>query len=134
MPINDLLKYIVTDDNFKATDEFENLMADKVGMLVDTRKREVANVLFNSDDDVDDSDDIVEEDIDLLRDIVDSKKDQKYKFSDGSTMDVDVQTASLLLIVYESLDESNKKKFEEKVYKSKKSFLELVTFAQKKIG
>ena len=51
------------------------------------------------------------------------------KFEDGSSIEVDVQTASLLLIVYESLDGSNKKKFEEKVYKSKKSFLELVDFA-----
>ena len=76
----------------------------------------------------------VKEDIDLLKDIVETKKDKTYEFKDGSSVEVDVQTASLLLIVYGSLDGSNKKKFEEKVYKSKKSFLELVSFAQKKIG
>ena len=130
-----LIDYIINDNNTKAADEFENLMADKVGNLVDKRKVEIANNLFNETEDVtDDDNEIVEEDIDLLKDIVETKKDQTYEFEDGSSVEVDVQTASLLLIVYESLDGSNKKKFEEKVYKSKKSFLELVDFAQKKIG
>ena len=121
------------DESFKASDEFENLLADKVGALIDTRKREVANSLFNIDDNEEETVDI-NEDIDLLKDIIENKKDQTYEFQDGSSLEVDVQTASLLLIVYESLDSSNKKKFEKKVYASKKSFLELVSFAQKKIG
>lgn len=196
----ELIDFIFNDENTKAEDEFENLMADKVGELIDKRKREIANKIFNhseGDDDLEEAFEVgntvkvsaprgvefetgysrfrgktgvvtqttmprvdgvgagvyeielesgqrkifsemelefVKEDIDILKDIVETKKDKTYEFKDGSSVEVDVQTASLLLIVYESLDGSNKKRFEEKVYKSKKSFLELVSFAQKKIG
>ena len=196
----ELINFIVNDENTKAEDEFENLMADKIREQFDKRKREIANKIFNyseNDDDLEEEFEVgntvkitspeavdfetnynrfrgqtgvvtqtvmpnvvavgngvyqveletgqrkmfaekelefVKEDIDLLKDIVETKKDKTYEFKDGSSVEVDVQTASLLLIVYGSLDGSNKKKFEEKVYKSKKSFLELVSFAQKKIG
>ena len=132
----ELIDFIFNDENTKAEDEFENLMADKIGNLVDRRKIEVANTIYsdNKSSDDSDNDEVIEEDVDLLKNIVETKKDQVYEFKDGSSVSVDVQTASLLLIVYESLDSSNQKKFEEKVYKSKKSFLELVDFAQKKIG
>jgi hypothetical protein len=74
------------------------------------------------------------EDIDLLRDIADNDKSQEYVFGDGSKLSVDAQTASLLLIVYESLSGANQKKFEGNVYKSKKEFLKLVDFAKDKVG
>jgi len=75
----------------------------------------------------------IHEAIEVLQDIVDDNKPQKYEFEDGSSLNVDVQTASLLLIVYEGLGNAEKKKFEEKVYKSKKDFLQLVKTSQEKV-
>ena len=50
----ELINFIVNDENTKAEDEFENLMADKIGELVDKRKREIANKIFNYSENDDD--------------------------------------------------------------------------------
>ena len=42
----ELIDFIFNDENTKAEDEFENLMADKGGVLIDKRKREIANKIF----------------------------------------------------------------------------------------
>ena len=66
-----------------------------------------------------------------LKNIVENHSVKSYKFKDGKTMEIDEQTAKVVLSIHEAVDDENKKKIEEMASKSKQHFTKVVDFAWK---
>lgn len=66
-----------------------------------------------------------------LKNIVDNHSAKAYKFKDGKSMKIDVQTAQAVLNVHKSVNDDNKKKIEDMASKSKHHFTKVVDFAWK---
>jgi len=77
---------------------------------------------------------VLAESIKEIQDIVKSKSAKSLKFKQGGSMKVDMTTANALLTVYDALNPSNKKKFEELLTKNKNTFSKMVDFSWKSVG
>ena len=63
-----------------------------------------------------------------------SSRPMRIKFDSGTTENLDKQTAEQLLDVHKKLNSSNKKRFEQNLFKSSLDFMKMVDFAVKKAG
>jgi len=68
-----------------------------------------------------------------LEKIVKSKSMGEVEFADGDTMKVDMQSANVMLKVYEALNSSNKKKFADAINKDETMFMKMMDFAWSKM-
>ena len=82
---------------------------------------------------VQESEEISESVIEDLRGIVMSKNADQVEFENGNDVKVDVQTANVLLKVYDALNSQNQKKFEDALRKNEKSFMKMLDFAWSKM-
>ena len=71
--------------------------------------------------------------IDDLKKIVSSKSAKDVKFSDGTTLKVDMFSASAITKVYDALNTANKKKFADAINKNEQSFMKMMDFAFSKV-
>ena len=71
--------------------------------------------------------------LNTIKGIVKSKGANSVKFDDGKTVKVDMQTANVLLKVYDALNSQNKEKVEKMMQKDKASFMKLIDFAWKQV-
>jgi hypothetical protein len=67
--------------------------------------------------------------LDTIKQIVKNKSAKAVKFDDKKSMKVDMQTANVLLKVYDALNPANKEKVEKMMNKDKASFMKFVDFA-----
>jgi hypothetical protein len=67
--------------------------------------------------------------LDTLKDIVKKKGAQTVKFANGKSLKVDMTTASMLLSVYNQINDANKKKLATQLDKGPSSFMKMVDFA-----
>jgi hypothetical protein len=67
--------------------------------------------------------------IDDLRNIVKTKSAKKVKLSDGSSITVDLTTASAITQVHDKLNDANKSKFADALGKNETMFMKMVDFA-----
>jgi hypothetical protein len=63
-----------------------------------------------------------------------SRSPMRIKFDSGTSENIDKQTAEQLLDVHKKLNSSNKKRFEQNLFKSSLDFMKMVDFAVKKAG
>ena len=63
-----------------------------------------------------------------------SSRPMRIKFDSGTSENLDKQTAEQLLDVHKKLNSSNKKRFEQNLFKSSLDFMKMVDFAVKKAG
>jgi hypothetical protein len=73
----------------------------------------------------------LDEDVSVLNQIKNTKKDQKIKFKDGSTVEVAADEARIILKKLEELEGEEKKKFENMLSKNQQSFLMAYRIAYK---
>ena len=71
--------------------------------------------------------------LDTIKSIVKNKSANAVKFDDKKSLKVDMQTANVLLKVYDALNPDNKKKVEAMMNKDKASFMKIVDFAWKSV-
>ena len=71
--------------------------------------------------------------MDTIKGIVKNKSANTVKFNDGKTMKIDMQTANVLLKVYDALNKQNKEKVETMMSKDKQNFMKIVDFAWKQV-
>lgn len=74
-----------------------------------------------------------EEVIDDLKKILKDKTMDEVTLSNGDKLDVDVQTANVLLKVYGALNGQNKEKFADALGKNEKMFMKMLDFADSKV-
>lgn len=67
--------------------------------------------------------------IDDLKKIVDTKSASQVKFKDGSTLRIDLTTASAMLQVHDKLSSTNAKRFADDINKSEDRFMKMMEFA-----
>ena len=72
--------------------------------------------------------------IDTLQKAAKSRSPMRIKFDSGTSENIDKQTAEQLLDVHKKLNSSNKKRFEQNLFKSSLDFMKMVDFAVKKAG
>ena len=77
--------------------------------------------------------DLTENTIKDLEKIVKTKSRGEIKFKDGDSIKVDMQTANVLVKVYDALNDPNKKKFEDALGKNETMFMKMVDFAWSKV-
>jgi len=77
---------------------------------------------------------VTRDNIESLRDIVTNHSARSLKFDDGTSMMVDVQTADVILKVYEHLNPDNQAKLNRMVNKDKSSFVRIVDFCWTKVA
>jgi hypothetical protein len=68
-----------------------------------------------------------------IKDIVKTKSAKPVKFDDGKSMKVDMQTANVILKVFDALNDTNKKKVETMLNKDKANFGKFIDFAWKSV-
>lgn len=71
--------------------------------------------------------------LDTIKDIVKNKSSKPVKFDDGKSMKVDMQTANVILKVYDALNQQNKDKVSDMLNKNKGNFVKFVDFAWKQV-
>lgn len=71
--------------------------------------------------------------IDDLKKIVKKKSAMDVKLADGSSMKVDLFTASAMTQIYDALNDANKKKFADSINKSETMFMKMMDFAFSKV-
>lgn len=106
----------------------ESLPSSWMGKVHEAKMRldDAAKYITNS---VEESFRIQESVIDQLKSITTSKKDNKVKLEDGSTVDVDPISASAIVKTYNALNGQNKKKMEDSLSKDEVSFVKILDFA-----
>ena len=72
--------------------------------------------------------------IETLQKAAKSSRPMRIKFDSGTSENLDKQTAEQLLDVHKKLNSNNKKRFEQKLFKSSIDFMKMVDFAVKKAG
>lgn len=77
--------------------------------------------------------DLNEEVIDDLKKILKDKSMDEVTLSNGDKLDVDVQTANVLLKIYDALSSQHKKKFADALNKNEKMFMKMLDFAYSKV-
>jgi ribosomal protein S15P/S13E len=77
--------------------------------------------------------DLNEEVIDDLKKILKDKSMDEVTLSNGDKLDVDIQTANILLKIYDALSGQNKKKFVDALNKNEKMFMKMLDFAYSKV-
>lgn len=73
----------------------------------------------------------IEENLQHIKDIVDNRQSKKLKFADGSSMNVDLTTASAIHNVHTKLNDQNKAKFAAMLGHSKEQFAKAADFSLK---
>lgn len=71
--------------------------------------------------------------LDGIKAIVKDKSAAPLKFNDGTSMKCDLQTAAVILKVFDALNSTNKNKVEDLINKDKASFMKFVDFAWKQV-
>ena len=138
MNIRNFVDALVDDDNTIASKIFDTEIADKVANALDVKKRGIAQHWLNSvkfdgikeDEPVAD----ITESIDVIQKILDEGEDSNIQFEDGTSQEVDTQTAAAIMLVYERLNDSNKKKIKALLGKDKNSFSKVFDIVTKAVG
>ena len=97
-------------------------MDKKMAIATATAKRVAEDVLYEADA------------ITTLQKAAKSSSPMRIKFDSGTSENLDKQTAEQLLDVHKKLNSSNKKRFEQNLFKSSLDFMKMVDFAVKKAG
>jgi hypothetical protein len=72
--------------------------------------------------------------LEQLQDILDSKQRTVIKFKNGTSGSVDMQTANVVLTVYNAMQQPDmKQKFERMINGDKRSFVKVVDFSWKQV-
>jgi len=138
MNIRNFVDALVDDDNMNASKIFDTEISDKVANALDVKKRGIAQHWLNSvkfdgikeDEPVAD----ITESIDVIQKILDEGEDSNIQFEDGTSQEVDTQTAAAIMLVYERLNDSNKKKIKALLGKDKNSFSKVLDIVTKAVG
>ena len=138
MNIRNFVDALVDDDNTIASKIFDTEISDKVANALDVKKRGIAQHWLNSvkfdgikeDEPVAD----ITESIDVIQKILDEGEDSNIHFEDGTSQEVDTQTAAAIMLVYERLNDSNKKKIKALLGKDKNSFSKVLDIVTKAVG
>jgi len=123
-------KDMVDAVNKMSKDELKKLMRDKKNPMAKLAFRRF-NRMQNPKDYPSDQ---LDEGIKDIQDIVKKKSAKSLKFKQGGSMKVDMTTANALLAVYNALNSSNKKKFEDMLTRNKSTFTKAVNFTWKHVG
>lgn len=74
-----------------------------------------------------------ENNVDVLKRIVEGNQYEDIKFNKGGKIRVDLQTANMLMTIYNALKPATKEKFERMVNNSKADFMRTVDFGWSKV-
>ena len=139
MNIRNFVDALVDDDNITASKIFDTEISDKVTTALDVKKRGIAQHWLNSVkfDGMEGDDPVVAdvtESIDAIQKILDEGESNNIQFEDGTSQEVDTQTAAAIMLVYERLNDSNKKKIKALLGKDKNSFSKVLDIVTKAVG
>ena len=138
MNIRNFVDALVDDDNITASKIFDTEISDKVATALDVKKRGIAQHWLNSVkfDGVEGDEPVAEiiESIDVIQKILDEGESSNIQFEDGTLQEVDTQTAAAIMLVYERLNDSNKKKIKVLLGKDKNSFSKVLDIVTKAVG
>ena len=121
-PIKQGSSNVSKDGKDGATKKSPPRSADKTGGETKPVKQGSSNIKEEQDS---------ESVMDTLRNINESGNPMKVEFTDGTSLLVDLNTASKLTKIHESLNSFNKEKFEENVEKDRSSFKKMMDFSGK---
>lgn len=76
---------------------------------------------------------VMDANIETLHSIVENQVEQTVKFANGQTRIVDYDTAMVVSYVHESVNDTNKKRLAEMIYKSPADFDKVASFAFSKV-
>ena len=109
-----------------------------IGVTFDVKKRGIAQHWLNSVkfDGVEGDEPVAEitKSIDAIQKILDEGESNNIQFEDGTSQEVDTQTAAAIMLVYERLNDSNKKKIKALLGKDKNSFSKVLDIVTKAVG
>ena len=139
MNIRNFVDALVDDDNMNASKIFDTEISDKVANSLDVKKRGIAQHWLNSVkfDGIKEDDPVVAditESIDVIQKILDEGESSNIQFEDGTSQEVDTQTAAAIMLVYERLNDSNKKKIKALLGKDKNGFSKVLDVVTKAVG
>ena len=139
MNIRNFVDALVDDDNTIASKIFDTEISDKVAIALDVKKRGIAQHWLNSvkfDDGIkeDEPVDEITESIDTIQKILDEGETSNIQFEDGTSQEVDTQTDAAIMLVYERLNDSNKKKIKALLGKDKNGFSKVLDIVTKAVG
>ena len=138
MNIRNFVNALVDDDNMIAGKIFDTEISDKVATALEVKKREIAQHWLNSVkfDGMEGDEPVAEitESIDVIQKILDEGESSNIQFEDGTLQEVDTQTAAAIMLVYERLNDSNKKKIKVLLGKDKNSFSKVLDIVTKAVG
>ena len=139
MNIRNFVNALIDDDNITASKIFDTEISDKVTTALDVKKRGIAQHWLNSVkfDGMEGDDPVVAdvtESIDAIQKILDEGESNNIQFEDGTSQEVDTQTAAAIMLVYERLNDSNKKKIKALLGKDKNSFSKVLDIVTKAVG
>ena len=91
----------------------------------------VGGLLGVTAEETDLSEEMIDENIEHIKDIVKNNQAKKLKFQDGTTLNVDAQTAKAIHLVHDALNDENKAKVARMISHSKGQFMKVADFANK---